>query len=478
MSETSQNRFSELKGRFYQIVSDPGMLDVNGNLNALKIVLDGLKVGYSSKGKIRPVLMQNRLQRRLWISIAKFRKIPTASYEFLEKLGKDKFLLMDTGCRQVEHRGKSVSFHYEKIIQFLKKERIVLCGDGFLPGKEDIYDFTFSPGPSQLHFAVHELGRNKEYIELQDKLKTVLSRLKALEQLNKEEIVDVKIAMHYFLLSHIVWNEIIRKLKPEKVMLIVHYHKEGMMYSFKMAGIPTVELQHGLIAGEDIFYCIPQSFNAVINKSLFADCIAVFGEYWRKVLLTGCEYKPENIFVLGEYRCRNLDVSADIKNKIEAFTANRKVILFTTQTFLHQYFIDYIQFVLEKGNIKEQGYCIIVKTHPAEKQDLYRSLSFSPDACLIVNAPLDYLFSISSIHISGYSTTLFEALSYDCANYSLWISESADYIQSMVNSRVSVLLMPDQLPFQEAQRITGPDSNTFYQPFNTGVLNSLLSDKS
>jgi len=55
--------------------------------------------------------------------------------------------------------------------------------------------------------------------------------------------------------------------------------------------------------------------------------------------------------------------------------------------------------------------------------------------------PLPILFSVANIHISIYSTTLYDALRYNLNNYTYKIKECEDYVNEIIKSRIATELI-------------------------------------
>jgi len=227
-------------------------------------------------------------------------------------------------------------------------------------------------------------------------------------------------------------------------------------------------LQHGLIATKDIFYVFPEVTKSIIHKALFADRILVFGEYWKSVLEKGVEYSSEKIEKIGYYLYDDFNGFDEIKDSINKFADGKKIILITTQTSLHDYFATYIKWLANDINTNKLPYKIIVKNHPLEKPEHYKVLEGIANV-KIMNCPLPLLFKQSSLHISIYSTTLFDGVRYGITGYALDVAQCSDYVNELVASGVAKKIGLNQNPTSLEAISSSLDGQYFYEQFENSV---------
>ncbi|MEL6134434.1 MAG: hypothetical protein AAFR59_13815, partial [Bacteroidota bacterium] len=201
--------------------------------------------------------------------------------------------------------------------------------------------------------------------------------------------------------------------------------------------IKIIELQHGLISPEDIFYIYPPKVAPVVSQALFADQIWTYGQFWKETLQKGVEYSPSQIKTIGYYHFDTPDADSKIiEMGANAKSGGNPLILFTTQTFLHDPFIAYIQWLHQDMTAKGQQAHIWIKNHPNEKRETYAALEALPNV-EIVTGDLKSMFRVCDYHVSIYSTTLYDALREGKQNFALYVESCADYVISVLNSGVA-----------------------------------------
>lgn len=467
MTVIEQKTFTDFKKDFYSRVNDFSIFDCQ-DFNLLKVVLDGLKVNYSSRGKIRtPVFYPLILFRLFWVlkNLIKINKL----------FWSDKHLapLTPNGCKYLLIDSNKFSIHGENVYRSLFM--------GYLKEdlKNDYWHIVNENTPSLFNCDDHWSNINestiskstKDDIQLIKSLKFTFKKIQNSGVFSPFELFNIQISIQLFFDKYKTWKKYLSSSDFEKCFLICHYHNEALIYALKKMQVQIIEIQHGLIAKEDIFYCFPPVVSSVISKALFADQIWVFGEYWKSVLLKGVEYKLNQIKVLGDYQCYSNWITKEQEVEINLFIQNNPVILISTQTFLHKHFISYVKSLSNKLKNLESNYRVIIKIHPSEEKELYKELNDLTNV-KIFDVNLYYLFKISSIHISGYSTTLYEALRFGLSNYSLRIDQCFDYIEAIVNQGVSKLLLLDALPElnNNHNKINSNELNYFYEKYNPKIF--------
>jgi len=108
-------------------------------------------------------------------------------------------------------------------------------------------------------------------------------------------------ALHIFFDDFRFYYALFRGQPSQAVLFISHYHNEGLLAALQIVGIRSIELQHGLIAGNDLYYQYSEVFGKGVNKAFFPDKIVVYGSYWKEILMKGCEFKESQIAVGGDY---------------------------------------------------------------------------------------------------------------------------------------------------------------------------------
>jgi hypothetical protein len=423
-----QQTFTDFKNNFYKRVDDVSLFDC-GEINLLKVVLDGLKVKYTSKGKVNSYIFYPLWLYRLYCFIK--RKKTTNTLDNLVDRNKV-FLISDNGRTILDQKGDNISLYFNNIICDLGRENCLIVMENNSLCKD--YDYTYK----ELEAYYSYFPLSKEDALFRKNLISCYKKIAKSKVFLPNELADIKFAFHKFFIQYKVWNSfIINFNKINKAFFVCHYHKEGEILALKNNNIFSIELQHGLIAPQDIFYVFPDKINSFKDRMLFADKMLVYGEYWKQVLLKGYEYSDYQIAVIGYYLADfNINYKEEV-NKLKNEFENSKVILITTQTFLHEHFIELAQRIESELIKRNKNYIIILKPHPAERIELYQNYFNKSKYVKILMIPLPILFSVANIHVSIYSTTLYDALRHNLNNYTYKVKECEDYVNEIIKSGIA-----------------------------------------
>jgi hypothetical protein len=439
--------FKSFKEKFYSRVTDFSIFDA-GDINLLKVVLDGLKVQYSQYGVFRTYLDAPMWTIKTYLFLKRtFNSVTKQKHsidEYVKKLEekKGKVIIVESGRVVKTTDGNYKSLYFQNISDQIGLQNLCIVADR-----------TSKSAPAD--FNVVDIATLLESIPLNDKewrclnhLKIGFKKIKKAKKFSSRELRDIKLAFATFFQSYRAWLFTFTHIKPSKVIFVCHYHKEGLIYATKQLNIPSIELQHGLIANSDIFYIFPKTIESIRHRALFPDKILTYGDFWSEQLLQGGEFSPNQIQTFGYYL-----YSEQIEDEIDdlkKWLGDRKMILITTQTFMHEYFISYIQFLHQdilRLNL-ENEYAIVVKLHPAEKLVLYNEALKDElaDIQVIQGFSLDDLMKMSIIHISIYSTTLFDAVRKGVKSYAIDYPAFSSYVREVVDSGVATKITPNQNP--------------------------------
>lgn len=449
---TKEKSFSEFKKNFYEKFPDLNIFDTD-DFNATKIILDALKVNYASKYNRTAYLFLNPfcVFIRYMLCYLKYYKFLKSfkTYSFNTEC---KILFFDFSKNYTIGQNQRTSFIYDSII--------------YLCNPSDIQYFyaakiqTDSP-PDKLNinnfYYMSYLYDFFEYTPLRKEIRKLYHHLKSLNILSKRDLKNIRIALQNFYERVIIYDHIFRKF-PRAFIVVMnqHYHNEALIYSARKRKIRIVEVQHGLISENDIFYVFPKCVEKIRLPALFPDEIWVYGTYWKNILSRGFEYDKEKIFIVGDVRKHKINSMPSDDNllKIKNFLNNCKGILITTQTFMHNEYIEYILFLVQEIRKNYNDYKIIVKLHPNENIQDYKPIYDYSEIFLTQHFPLNNLFENIQIHISVYSTTLFDARNYShVLNFSLESEVYEDYHRQMVIDRVAYPLKRNEFPTVNTHRL-------------------------
>ena len=436
--------YSRFKTDFYARFKDPALFEA-GDTNFMKLVMECLVVRYAAKWKIRPYVFQpapglqvaaKRLLYRLRYkqAVAAFRNFQARPQKKVD------MLLVDNGRTLIDRDGKRISFYFHYLKEFLGRQGISFL-HYFESYQEQVYENDFHDQAFRAVIKVRPLTADDK--QLIRHLRELLKKLEASALLTAEEMKHIRSGLTVFFESVRLWDYYLQQFQPSKAIILGHYHREGLLYACRKRKVRVIELQHGLIAKEDIFYVLPAVYKPIRNRALFADRIYTYGGYWTDILKQGSEYSAEQIDELGYYLYEDSKGTSAEESALSSFTAGKKVILVTTQPALHADFTAYLHKWL--AAVHDDKLVFIVKLHPADKDAWYDSLR-SESRVLVSRTRLEVLFRYATIHLSSYSTTLYDALRYNVRNYAINFPASADYVSTIVREGYASMLKEDQVP--------------------------------
>lgn len=459
--------FTDFKNDFYSRVNDVHLFDC-GDVNLIKVVLDGLKVDYVSKGKVRSLIFFPFFIFYFFIKIKKTLKFKEENEDYLiQKINKGigkKHLISDMGRIVYNSKKEPKSLYFDNIIKTYSRENVFIVMDKVLDDKLD-FDICINDIVEIVQYKT--LSKSDKFFR-DNLLKTFLN-IKKSKKFDKKELENIKYAFHKFFTEYKAWNYLVKKLgNIQTCLFICHYHKEGQILALKNSKIKCIELQHGLIASQDIFYLFPKLVSEIRDKALFADRLLVYGNFWKNKLLNGSEYLNNQIDIIGYYLYN--DFSEIMDEELNSFTRDKMVIVITTQTFLHNQFIDFTtkleNFIIENN----KNAIIILKPHPAEKLEIYTNAFSNSKLIRVLQYPLPLIFNKASVHISVYSTTLFDALRHNLKNYVFKVAGCEDYVNEIIESGIATEILEFDQLFNIKDESNLINSIDFYANFNNRFL--------
>jgi len=235
---------------------------------------------------------------------------------------------------------------------------------------------------------------------------------------------------------------ILRHLAPE-IVLVTHYDSDPKAFIFaaKEMGIPTVELQHGVMGyGPGYTYFIPDDYE---GPRVIPDRLFVFGEAFRDELLSGRRgngFSEEQIVVTGfpmlSAVARDAQLRRDaIRREVRTRLGVPEDVFMVTVTlsgfpgYREAEFLRFLAQVIERT----KDVVVSIKLHPSsgsgralplEQLARHSRVRIVPDR----DVNLHNLLIASDLHATVYSTVLLEALALDVPNVIVKLS----YYQSVL----------------------------------------------
>lgn len=420
--------FNNFKKEFYSKFTDYKIFE-GEEFNYFKIALEGLKVDYFQKGKFSISIFYPNFKYYIFYFLNRFKKIINGeisrfnSHLEISKINKSpEYLIIDPGRAVKNSEGDLIPIYFSKIYESLKKYHSV-----FYVSEKSIHDYDgFNDTYSDLITLGNSIKHSFSY-DLREEIKEVFASINNNSNFNSKDLNNIKCAFQKFYNEAIFWLNILETLNPENILMICHYHKEGLIYAAKKLNINIVEYQHGLISKSDIFYNFPHEVKEIKKDCLFPNEIRTYGNYWSNVLLNGNFLEKSKIKVVKYFFYLSTYISKKDEKYLKSFVNNRKVILVTTQTYLSKDFILYVDNLIE---VLDKRYCIVIKPHPNEKTKVYNKYLESHDI-LISNVSTEFLLSKANIHITIYSSTAFDALRYNLPSFYIYSENQMDYVNEI-----------------------------------------------
>lgn len=468
---------SALKNRIFGSIDDLEILSER-ETNFIKICLDGVKVNYrqtmpipsafKQKGKLPWYFyLKNHFKRLL---LVRRRKSITL---FLKNSGNRRVMIGFSNRTEPDEDGKHHSVYFDRILSTIGQEQCLLFGSTPI-GSENIPELSLVMEDIEILFGNSSITSAQKLL-LKD-LWTVGKRIRTETRLTHDDYENYLCAAWIFFLQVQIWDAVFALWQPKVAFFDSHYHREGFIYAAKAAGIHLVELQHGLIAREDLFYILPPTLLAFRNQCMFADEILVYGDYWKNLLLEGSEYPEETIQTIGFYHFQKKSYSEADLQRQKNFK-DKKILLVTTQVKLEWYFADYISRLAPR---LENDWVIWVKPHPRENPEYYLEAFTGFDNVYLLTGGIDSLLAEAHLHLTSYSTTIFDALRHGKATWALMIETCRDYVERLENEGLVRVVHAHESVVDLASEnkdyptFAIPEAQFFFSPYTPSAILSRL----
>jgi len=247
---------------------------------------------------------------------------------------------------------------------------------------------------------------------------------------------------------------LLKRTQPKIVFLVVGYGKEYIVSACRRLGIPSVELQHGVISSYHMGY----EFGGE-EKKLFPDYLFVFGPYWKQ----SCRFpvSQDRIKVLGY---PYLTESGEITSTSRKEETN---LLFISQGVIGRALAE---FAVRCAHLLPD-YNVQFKLHPGELKRWRQDYSILLDSAVEViedsKATIYELYRKTNWVFGVYSTALYEAFAFDCRVVIVDLP-GVDYMQDLIQKGYAKLIKePEQVPplLKSWENNTNqPDPDFFFDP--------------
>ena len=240
-------------------------------------------------------------------------------------------------------------------------------------------------------------------------------------------ILNYKLSKNYY-------EKILNKVKPKIIVEVSSYSFSRFLFNeiATKRGIPTIELQHGIMGKYHIAY----NFFKKMELSTFPDYIFLFGKRWKKD--TRFPLKEGKLIVTGFPYFENRVNELRYFNK----NSNKENILFVSSEGIGRK-LSKLAIELEKI-IDPKKYNIIYKLHPNEYEkwkDIYPWLKNRHiDVIDNNNYDIYYYFNNSNYLVGVASTTIFEGLGFNLKIFIVKIGVSYKITEELSKKKYAKLV--------------------------------------
>ncbi len=212
-------------------------------------------------------------------------------------------------------------------------------------------------------------------------------------------------------------SEILKKMNPGAVLIRCGYGRFPMALSqaCRELGIPSIEVQHGLITK----YLIPYNRTTPTdNKDCIPEYLLTHGEIYADLVRNGNLFEKNKVIATGypylENTLRMRKPDATLKHAISSFSHN---ILFTSQWIVASEIQDFVIKVAEQFEHDHLDVGILFKPHPYDKTE-YADIHKKHKHLILIDKYEDIFkfFAIADIHSTVYSTSGLEAMAFAVPN--------------------------------------------------------------
>jgi hypothetical protein len=440
--------------RFFEIVDDPSLFYFKG-YNLFKLLYVPFMFRHS--GRSGSAWRARPRWGFLWIlkkSLYFVKFLAVAIYLGILNRRNPHVLFYGSTGRHIVIGDTTFDLYNARIVEQRGRHHFIIVEDsnngGIKQYQPDLYLHDFASLIGLLCVASHIiLGR-----DLREYAKTLAQRYPKLG-FGEAEIVS-KVLLFYG--KFLAYRFLLTLLAPERVLLIAHYGKEAFIAACKYKNLQVIELMHGTIIPSHSQYVFPKSSRNLFHHSLFPDKLAVYGEYWKQVVVQGNMFPEDSVFVVGYY--------LKVPDEPRSLTSRDKItILVSAQPTVQCELYDYISFL--KSQLDSEQWHIVIKPHPMEDSEAYSNL-LQPGFITLSNSNVYELLARSDIHISVYSSVLYEAVRFDVSNYVLYVERVSMHCDEIINSGVALLLKPNEVP--EPGREIDLDDQYYFAEFDPSVL--------
>jgi len=261
-----------------------------------------------------------------------------------------------------------------------------------------------------------------------------------------------------------MYDQLLNKIDPKTVVLVVSYGKETLIEACKNKEIPVVELQHGVIHDAHFGY----SYQGDRIKKMFPDYLLTWGDFWTNSV----EFPiPNNHIVSVGYPY--LEQAAQQYED----TQSKDQLLFISQGTIGERLS---KFALKVEQSPEINYDVVYKLHPGEYDRWRKKYPWLVNADFEVidssKPGLYRLFAESSAQIGVGSTAVYEGLLFDLETY-VYDCPGSEVLQPLVaENSAEIVSSKKELARKLGAGLGKFDRNRYFAPNATERICTFLDN--
>ena len=259
-----------------------------------------------------------------------------------------------------------------------------------------------------------------------------------------------------------------KRQKPKILFSISHYStiNKGAIKAANEIGIPTIDVQHGLINKKSPGYIDTSGIKEDTPQYLF-----VYGKYFKDIISENSNlFEKENIIISGNYYLTKYNTS-NKKRKIK----NEEILLITTQPAVDEN--AYINIIREALKIKLK---VILKIHPSESKEKYKTILNEFDITIKEKENIYELFNISKYHATVFSTSAVESLVFGVPNIIIPWKGYETQLDFLIDNKTTVLYNKPLEKIIKTLRnntsITYEKGSYFFESWNQEKIDNFLKN--
>jgi hypothetical protein len=308
-------------------------------------------------------------------------------------------------------------------------------------------------------FSIHSEHTLKDILDF---ISTTASVDKVQLTANIYDFITVFVHIKQFL------STVLKKVRPQAVLIRCGYGRFPMALSqaCREHGIPSIELQHGLIT---VYLPAYRRSTPTTNQDCVPEYLLAQGDLYADMVREGNLFDSTKVFSTGypylEKKLKEKQENQKLKQSFSHFPRN---LLFTSQWIVAeetQHFMETVVDLLEERHL-DVG--VLFKPHPYDRNDYTKMRKH--DRMILIDKYEDTfkLFALADIHSTVYSTSGLEAMAFAVPNIFIDI-----YNIAHIPSTPYIVSTPDQFihsietilaNYEEASQETKAVADQFFTP--------------